>query len=173
MKILKLLSSWMKITLIVHPFEVFLLMTKNWQQIDTKSKSHKSYKVTDRSVPWMDGLSIAHGSYVDERPHWLWDTAQHSPHNNFSCKPSSHTSPQAIPGNPWPPLVTTGYLFLHGAFPIWFGTCSVAFTDESSSQNISTWNIRCRNIWRIFQEKKMAQIRQILNYQSLKMTSRR
>jgi len=130
-----------------------LLMTINWQQIGMKSKSHKSYKMTDRSVQWMDGLSIAHGSYVDQRPHWLWDTAQHSIFLvNQALTPHLKLFP--VTSNLLRlPLVTSGYLFLHGAYPIWF-ELAVFLLLVNLLHQISTWNIWCRNIWRNFHGKK-------------------
>jgi hypothetical protein len=65
-------------------------------------------------------------------------TQPSTPINNFSCKPSSHISPQAISSNQRPPPVTTGYLWLpipswNISYLVW--SCSVSFTGESYSPN--------------------------------------
>ncbi len=103
-----------------------------------KSKSHKSYKVTDRSVQWMDGVSIAHGSYVDQKATLV--IMGHSPGLNFLVNqaPTPHLKLFLVTSNLfWLPLVTSGYLFLHGTFPIWFELAVFLFTGESSSPNFN------------------------------------
>jgi hypothetical protein len=123
-----------------------LLTNFFWQQIGMKSKSHKSYKVTDRSIHPLDGLSIAHGSYVDQKATLV--IMGHSWGLNFLVNqaPTPHLKLFLVTNELLRlPLVTSGYLFLHGTFPIWF-ELAVFFLLANLLHQISTWNERCWNI---------------------------
>ncbi len=140
-----------------------------------KSKSHKSYKVANSSIRWMDGLSIAHGSYVDQKATLVMGHSPALPVTIFLVNqaPTTHLKPFLVTSDLlWLPLVTSGHLFLHGTFPIWFELAVVLLLANLLHPNFDLKYMMSKYI-KDFSWEKMAQIRQILNYQSLMMTSRR